>query len=100
MNPGQVGGILVEYEEYLKNSRLSEIEERIGKVGLKWGVLRDIYDDYTRIQPDLYSAGHLLSEKLKKSPLAHIVHYRTKNPIHLLDKVVRKTEEKNKEINQ
>ena len=89
----------MEYSNYLKTSRLSNVEERLEEIGIDWNILKDIYEDYTRKESDLYNAGHLLSEKLKKAPFAHIVHYRTKNPVHLLDKIVRKMEEKGHEIN-
>lgn len=68
------------------------------KHNIEWDTLYGIYQNYVNHESDLYSAAHLLNEKLKKAPGAHIVHFRTKNPIHLLDKVVRKKDEKDKVI--
>ncbi len=90
----------MEYSNYLENSRLSNVEERLEGIGIDWNILKEIYEDYTRKESDLYNAGYLLSEKLKNASCSHIVHYRTKNPVHLLDKIIRKMEEKGREINK
>src|SRR5699024_11760279 len=54
--------------------------------------------DYINHQYDLQNVANLLNEKLKKAPNAHIAHFRVKDSIHLLDKVIRKKEEKDKTI--
>lgn len=90
----------MEFEQYSTETRLNNLEELMTKGETEWEDLQKIYYHYIDIESDLYNAGHYLSEKLKKSPLSHIVHYRTKNPIHLMDKVVRKRAEKGIDINQ
>lgn len=90
----------MEFEQYSTETRLNNLEEWMTKGKTEWEDLQKIYHHYIGIESDLYNAGHYLSEKLKKSPSSHIVHYRTKNPIHLIDKVVRKRAEKEIDINQ
>lgn len=90
--------VFINIEEYYQKSRLNNLQKKMEKNNVKWDTLFAIYQDYLNHQSDLQNVANLLNEKLKKAPNAHIAHFRVKDSIHLLDKVIRKKEEKDKTI--
>ncbi|MFD1362319.1 RelA/SpoT domain-containing protein [Lentibacillus salinarum] len=73
---------------YLQQSRLTE--EKIKESGIEWGQLEYISNNYKNLKNDLFLTAQMLSNKLKEMDKAHIIHFRIKDDIHLLDKIIRK----------
>lgn len=65
-------------------------EEEFVKTGMSWQEMMGIYHHYLQIRPDLETILTLLSEYLRKGDKVHTVKARTKDPEHLLEKIVRK----------
>ncbi|MGE4195393.1 MAG: RelA/SpoT domain-containing protein [Pseudodesulfovibrio sp.] len=66
------------------------------KSGLKWNDLKDIYNDYIEKRSDYDRAASLLADKIFSIDGVHSVKKRTKDPEHLIEKIIRKSIEYNK----
>lgn len=65
-------------------------EQDFEKAGISWGRLMEIYHHYLALRPDLETILTLLAEYLRKADKVHTVKARTKEPEHLLEKIIRK----------
>ena len=70
--------------------------ESVEAIGLEWKSLVELYDHYCKyVRDDLALKAPQLHEEMLKVRGAYIVKYRVKDPEHLIDKVIRKKEDKN-----
>ncbi|MCY8297606.1 hypothetical protein MOC56_13925, partial [Bacillus inaquosorum] len=63
---------------------------------LDWSTLKEIYDDYLGSFNLLKSTGETIAGILRTHPNVHSVRMRIKDPEHLIEKLIRKS--KNKEF--
>ncbi|MED3669602.1 MULTISPECIES: hypothetical protein [Bacillus] len=81
-------------EKFLKKYRIKE--EEFEDTGLDWSTLKEIYDDYLGSFNLLKSTGETIAGILRTHPNVHSVRMRIKDPEHLIEKLIRKS--KNKEF--
>ena len=83
---------MTDIDQYFKNSKdLSEPELAAAKITAK--ELMEIYFDYIKSLKELEAEGTYLSNRLQFCPDINSVRWRTKDPVHLLTKIVRKRKE-------
>lgn len=63
---------------------------KFGACGIKWNELGDIYSDYQVLRNQLESIASLFVDSLRHIPEVHSLKARTKDPEHLLEKIIRK----------
>jgi ppGpp synthetase/RelA/SpoT-type nucleotidyltranferase len=68
--------------------------ERIEKACVDWSILETIFNDYIDRTENLKVAAITLSETLRNCGAVHSLKFRIKDPEHLIEKIVRKKEEK------
>lgn len=77
-----------------------KLKEVFTNTKLKWEVLESIYDDYTNNIKQFEVAGNVILQYLQPIEKIHSLRYRIKNPEHLIKKIIRKTQERQKEANE
>ncbi|ENW26951.1 hypothetical protein F925_00040, partial [Acinetobacter lwoffii NCTC 5866 = CIP 64.10 = NIPH 512] len=83
---------MTDIDQYFKNSKdLSDPELAAAKITAE--ELMEIYLDYIKSLKELEAEGTYLSNRLQFCPDINSVRWRTKEPIHLLTKIVRKRKE-------
>ncbi|MEJ8757686.1 RelA/SpoT domain-containing protein [Pontibacter sp. H259] len=75
----------------LSELNLSEQDLRAQNIAAE--ELLAVYNDYVPRQPELNEIGELISKTLQKSGSVHTTKYRLKDPLHLLQKIIRKKKE-------
>ncbi len=86
-----------------KNEFLSEynIEEKyLQEYGIDWEVLEKIYEDYSKYRKSYENHADLIGNILRGHPKVHSVKTRIKDEMHLLEKVIRKTEDRRKKYGE
>lgn len=68
------------------NITIKEYEES----GVCWDNLLEIYNDYLILRPKLENIAKFISDTLRSADKVHSIRYRTKDPEHLLEKIIRK----------
>lgn len=61
---------------------------------ISWGILSEIYQDYTVRTPSLKSIANSIADVLRNNESIHSVKSRVKDPEHLLEKIIRKIQKK------
>lgn len=80
-----------ELNDFLKEMKISK--ETFDKSKLSWKTLKKIKTEYERNLKDYEEIALRYVEQLSKIESVHSVRYRIKNPYHLLEKIIRKTNE-------
>ncbi|MEK7097439.1 MAG: hypothetical protein AAB906_01165, partial [Patescibacteria group bacterium] len=83
-------------KDFLKKYNIDA--DKFDQSGIIWNDLAVIFNDYKTIVGDLEAIAQFTSHILNKSPRTHSTKYRVKSPEHLIEKIIRKTMEKNAEI--
>lgn len=86
---------LLKQEQFFKQYPKSK--EIFEKTKLKWDMLESIYDDYTNDIKDFEIAGEVILKYLQPIKKIHSLRYRVKDSEHLVEKIIRKTEERQKD---
>jgi ppGpp synthetase/RelA/SpoT-type nucleotidyltranferase len=73
---------------YLRQARITE--ERFNEIGLNWDELNNIVKDYIKTEPALKKAGEYIANDLMSVDNVHSVRFRSKDPDHLIIKIIRK----------
>lgn len=78
----------IDMNTFLKkyNITIKEYEES----GISWDKLMEIYNHYLILRPKLENLGKFISDTLRSADKVHSIRYRTKDPEHLLEKIIRK----------
>lgn len=71
-------------------------EEYLIENNIDWDDLVDIYDDYTLYRKGYETQAELIATILRNHPNVHSVKTRVKDPEHLIEKVIRKTNDRRK----
>lgn len=79
-------------EEFLK--KYPSIEEEIIKNNIEWNVLKDIYDDFNIYKGTYETQADFISNILRTHNKIHTVKSRVKDTERLIEKVIRKTEDR------
>ena len=85
---------MIKKKDFLKEYNIEK--ETLKKTGMKWEELNSIYDSYCRLEPQLKKIGKdFVNDYLYDIEKAgiHSYRYRTKDPEHLLEKIIRKRSE-------
>lgn len=78
-----------EFQELFK-SETHTTEDQQKTAGDNWGLYRSIYEHYVSVQNDLENVGEAYSKLVQRIPGVHSVRWRCKDPIGLIDKIIRK----------
>ncbi|MDX4958086.1 RelA/SpoT domain-containing protein [Delftia acidovorans] len=78
-----------EFRELFK-SKTHTTEDQQKIAGDNWGLYRGIYEHYVSVQNDLENVGEAYSKLVQRIPGVHSVRWRCKDPIGLIDKIIRK----------
>lgn len=74
--------------EFLEKFGLSE--DIINETDYTWEELENIYHDYTALREELDSLALVVVAFIRELDLVHSVRFRTKEPDHLIEKIIRK----------
>jgi putative GTP pyrophosphokinase len=80
--------MMLNKKEFLRKYRIPVA--RFQDSGLKWDDLVKLHDDYVSLRNRLEPIASLFVESLRKVPEVHSLKARTKDPEHLIEKVIRK----------
>lgn len=75
-------------EIFLKKYNITN--DDLTKASLNWDTLCDIYEDYLNFRPKLENLASFISNTLMNLDKIHSIRYRTKDPEHLIEKIIRK----------
>lgn len=89
---------LIPQNEFFKKYKINPDDFK--KYGLDWDELTEIYRDFISISPTLQTVSLTSATILRDNPDVHSVRTRVKDPEHLIEKIIRKTIEKNLENEQ
>lgn len=82
---------MLKKEDFFK---IFNIEQAFEQSGLSWDVLEEIYDNYKEIQKNIFLTCKELEEYfrdgLSSSVPIHSIRCRPKDPLHLIEKIIRK----------
>jgi putative GTP pyrophosphokinase len=78
-----------EFKEFFKG-KTHTTEEQQEIAGDNWEVYKNIYEHYLSIKHDLENVGEAYSKLVQRIPGVHSVRWRCKDPIGLIDKIIRK----------
>jgi putative GTP pyrophosphokinase len=65
-------------------------DDALGRAGLEWNQLLEIYHDYSKSITNLETTARYITENLRQVPQVHSLKYRVKDPEHLIEKIIRK----------
>lgn len=82
---------MISKKEFLKKYRITE--DTFKASGLDYAELQNIYRDYEAKANDFRVAGNAVVECLRHVPQVHSLKFRTKDPEHLIEKIIRKKAE-------
>jgi len=66
-------------------------ENDYDKLGISWGELMDLYEDYGGRLPVYEDTARYLADLLNKEKTIHSIKYRVKDKEHLIEKIIRKS---------
>lgn len=75
-------------DDFLKKYNISH--QDFEAAGIPWDTLMGIYKDYSKKRATLETAARFIQETLRQADKVHSIRYRTKEPEHLIEKLVRK----------
>ena len=85
---------MIKKEEFLRNHNISE--EFLIKNNIKWDDLIEIYNDFNKYRKSYETQAELIATILRGHKKVHSVKTRVKDEEHLIEKVIRKTEDRRK----
>lgn len=65
-------------------------EKEYTESGVYWDNLLEIYNNYIELRPKLENIAKFIADTLRSADKVHSIRYRTKDPEHLLEKIIRK----------
>ena len=71
-------------------------EEYLEKNNINWDTLVEIYEDYTLYRKSYETQAELIATILRNHPRVHSVKTRVKDPDHLIEKIIRKSDDRRK----
>lgn len=71
-------------------------EEYLEKNNINWDNLVEIYEDYTLYRKSYETQAELIATILRNHPRVHSVKTRVKDPDHLIEKIIRKSDDRRK----
>lgn len=75
-------------EDFLTNSK---IEKTVWEqANIEWDILKEISADHVNESPHLENSADLFAKEIQKIEGVHSVRWRVKDPLHLMEKIVRK----------
>lgn len=78
----------IEFQDFLKQYNIKDDEFK--KTGLKWDELIEIYNNFISRKEEFESSAKQISECLRTIDKVHSVKFRVKDPLHLIEKIIRK----------
>jgi ppGpp synthetase/RelA/SpoT-type nucleotidyltranferase len=75
-------------EDFFRKYNISQ--QDFEAAGIPWDTLMDIYNDYSKKRATLETAARFIQETLRQGEKVHSIRYRTKDPEHLIEKLIRK----------
>ena len=78
--------------DFLRSRNLPE--DAVEIAGLDWADLEHIHTEHSVRVTELTTVAAMLAEQLRRAPSVHSVRWRVKDPINLVAKIIRKSEEK------
>ncbi len=83
-----MGGMRVDRSEFFKKFRMTE--QVFSRCNYDWKELEDIYENYINLKSQLDAYAIQLVDEIKEFQQVHSVKFRTKDPEHLIEKIIRK----------
>lgn len=88
---------LISCDEFKKKYNIED--HIIEKANIQWSELEKIYDEYDNIRKKFLPTAKYIVEILLNEPNVHSVKYRLKDSEHLIEKIIRKRAESQRDIN-
>ncbi|CEN22066.1 RelA/SpoT domain-containing protein [[Clostridium] sordellii] len=85
---------MLKKDEFLKKYKISDKE--LIEIGIDWNDLEEIYEDFMIYRKSYETQAELIATILRNHPKVHSVKTRVKNPDHLIEKIIRKVENRRK----
>lgn len=80
--------------EFMNKYKITE--EYLEKNNINWDNLVEIYEDYTLYRKSYETQAELIATILRNHPRVHSVKTRVKDPDHLIEKIIRKSDDRRK----
>lgn len=84
----------LDFESFLSQCRISK--EEFEKTGIKFEDLKKIGEKHENSSDDLNKTAEFIASTLQRMPEVHSVRWRVKDPIHLMEKIIRKINDNSK----
>ena len=85
---------MLKKEEFFKKYKISDKE--LIEIGIDWNDLEGIYEDFMIYRKSYETQAELIATILRNHPKVHSVKTRVKDPDHLIEKIIRKIENRRK----
>ncbi|MDB5056434.1 MAG: hypothetical protein JWM44_4484 [Bacilli bacterium] len=83
-----------QFNQQMLLRRANVSQDRFNEIGLKWDELTEIFESYSKEVAGLTDIGQVITNELMRVKNVHSVRFRAKDPTHLIEKIIRKRDEK------